>query len=151
MANPEYQALANARAMQDLQLAANAQQAGQQQLAFGQGLLSSAYSPFQTSLGLMGTVEGLGQDALTIGSNLGGRTMQGGAQAANALLQGGTNAANTMFKANSLSPFSSAMSGFARSPFGQAADQAVVDWTKGLFSQSASPYGTASDYGSYIA
>jgi len=151
MANPEYQALANARAMQDLQLAANAQQAGQQQLAFGQGLLSSAYSPFQTSLGLMGTVEGLGQDALTIGSNLGGRTMQGGAQAANALLQGGTNAANTMFKANSLSPFSSAMSGFARSPFGQAADQAVVDWTKGLFSQSASPYGTAADYGSYIA
>ena len=151
MANPEYQALANARAMQDLQLAANAQQAGQQQLAFGQGLLSSAYSPFQTSLGLMGTVEGLGQDALTMGSNLGGRSMQGGSTAANALLQGGTNAANTMFRANSLSPFASGLSGFAKSPFGQAADQALIDYGRGLFGTSASPYGTASDYGNILA
>ena len=134
MANPEQQALANARAMQDLQLAANAQQAGQQQLTFGQGLLSSAYSPFQTSLGLMGTVEGLGQDAFTMSSNLGGRSIQGGAQAGQALLQGGTNAANAMFKANSLSPLSSAMSGFAKSPYGQELDRAVINYGKGLFS-----------------
>jgi hypothetical protein len=40
-ANPEAAALANARAMQDLQLAANATQAGQQQTAFGAGLFGT--------------------------------------------------------------------------------------------------------------
>ena len=56
MSNPEFQALANARAMQDLQLAANAQQAGQQNVQFGAGLLGSesgtkAATDFLGSLG----------------------------------------------------------------------------------------------------
>lgn len=140
--NPELAAYYNALAKQNAAITAGAEQAAQQQVTYGQGLLSSAYSPFQTSLGLMGTVENLGMQPLTIGSELGGRALQGSQAAANALMTGGTNAANLMFKANSMSPFASAMSGFARSPVGQAADKAVVDWAKGLFS-SPDPYVTS--------
>lgn len=145
-ANPEFQALANARALQDLQLAANAQQAGQQNTQFGLGLLSSAYSPLTTGLGVAGNLENLGQGALTLGANLGGQALQGGATAANALFQGGTKAANTLFKANALSPTASALSGFAKSPYGQAADQAVIDWGKGIWSNWNTP---KTNYGGY--
>lgn len=131
--NPELAAYYNSLANQQRQLAAGAEQAAQQQTNYGVGLLSSAYSPFQTALGLQGTVENLGQNALTLGSELGGRALQGSQAAANALYQGGVGAANTMFKANSLSPFSAAMSGFAKSPVGTAADQAVIDYAKGLW------------------
>lgn len=151
MANPEYQALANARAMQDLQLAANAQQAGQQNTQFGLGLLSGAYAPLSSGLGVAGNIENMGQGAFTLGANLGGQSLQGAATGANALFQSGTNAANTMFKANALSPTASAMSGFGGSSIGRAADQAIVDWGKGMWSSMTSPYGTASDYGNIIA
>lgn len=55
--NPEMAAYYNALAQQDAQLAANAQQAGQQQVQFGQGLMSGA-------LGLQGAGYGLQQQAL---------------------------------------------------------------------------------------
>lgn len=143
--NPEMAAYYNSLANQQRQIAAGAEQAAQQQTNYGLGLLSSAYSPFQTALGLQGTVENLGQNALTLGSELGGRALTGSQTAAQALLSGGTNAANTMFKANSLSPFSSAMSGFAKSPVGAAADQAVIDWGKGVWGNWTAP----ANYGGY--
>jgi hypothetical protein len=70
MANPEYQALANARAMQDLQLAANATQAGQQQYQFGQGLLSSAYDPYKAGLSTASATEQLGQQPFGLSTDL---------------------------------------------------------------------------------
>jgi hypothetical protein len=70
MANPEQQALANARAMQDLQLAANATQAGQQQYQFGQNLLSSAYQPYTTGLSAAGATEQFGQQPFTLSNAL---------------------------------------------------------------------------------
>lgn len=85
MANPEYQALANARAMQDLQLAANAAQAGQQQYQFGQGLLSSSYQPYTAGLTAAGATEALGQQPLDISAQLGGRSATAGAKAADYL------------------------------------------------------------------
>lgn len=85
MANPEYQALANARAMQDLQLAANATQAGQQQYQFGQGLLSSAYQPYTAGLTAAGATEALGQQPLTLSSGLAGNTALAGSRAADYL------------------------------------------------------------------
>jgi len=138
--NPEMAAYYNALANQQRQIAAGAEQAAQQQTNYGLGLLSSAYSPFQTALGLQGTVENLGQNALTLGSELGGRSLQGSQTAARALMEGGTGAANTMFRANSLSPLSAAMSGFARSPIGAAADQAVINYGKSLFSSGTPAY-----------
>lgn len=85
MANPEYQALANARAMQDLRLAADATQAGQQQYQFGQGLLSSAYQPYTAGLSAAGATEQLGQQPFGLSSELGGRSSSAGARAADYL------------------------------------------------------------------
>jgi len=143
-ANPEQSALANARAMQDLQLAAQAQQAGQQQTAFGAGLFGQgagllgqyqqgqvgALSPFQTSLGLGGTIEQMGQSPLDIGAQLGGRTATAGAQAGQSLLQGGLAAAKTLQPANQLSPLASVLSGLSQSPLGSAADAYLMQQGK---------------------
>lgn len=85
MANPEYQALANARAMQDLQLASQATQAGQQQYTFGQGLLSSAYQPYTAGLTAAGATEALGQQPLELSASLAGRSATAGAKAADYL------------------------------------------------------------------
>ena len=90
---PELQALYNARATQEAQLAAQAQQAGQQQVAFGAGLLGTgaqtmgqyyagqqaAYAPYTTAMGQVQGLEALGQQPLTTGINLGQISSQAGA------------------------------------------------------------------------
>lgn len=116
MANPQQQALANAQALQDLQLAAQAQQAGQQQVTFGQGLLSGAYSPLQTQLGTSQLVEQLGQSPLDIGAQLGGRSATAGANVGQTLLSGGLSAARTAQAANAYSPLGSTISGLSTNP-----------------------------------
>lgn len=135
-ANPELQAYYNALAQQDLGLAAQAQQAGQQQTTFGLGLLSSAYAPFQTGLGLGSTIEQLGQTPLDIGAQLGGRTAAAGAPQAAALLKGGLGAAETLQKANQMSPFAAGLYGLGQSSLGNSIDQQLVNWGKNLFSSS---------------
>lgn len=132
-ANPEAAALANAQAMQDLQLAAQAQQAGQQQVAFGQGLLSSAYSPLQTGLGLGATIEQLGQQPLDIGSMLGGRSAQYGSNVGQSLLTGGLAAAKTLQPAMSTSPLAAGLFGLGQSSLGTAADKAFGNWVSNLW------------------
>jgi len=122
-ANPEYAALANARAMQDLQLAANAQQAGQQQTAFGAGLFGQgagllgqyqqgqvgALSPFQSSLGVQSGIEQLGQNPLTLGAGLGGQAAAYGANSGRFLYGGGMGAAGTMQEANAYNPYATGL------------------------------------------
>ena len=117
-ANPEAAALANARSMQDLQLAANAQQAGQQQTAFGAGLFNTgagllgqyqqgqvgALSPFQNTLGAQSGIEQLGQQNLTLGAGLGGQAAAYGANSGRFTYGGGMGAAQTMQNANAYSP-----------------------------------------------
>jgi hypothetical protein len=107
--NPEMQALYNARAQQEADIAAKADIYGQQRAQFGAGLFGTGanllsqvpslttqgYGPLQTQLGLAGTIEGYGQQALDIGAQLGGRSATAGQTVANALLTGGTNAART--------------------------------------------------------
>jgi hypothetical protein len=126
---PEMEAYYNAMAQQDAALAAQAQQAGQQQVAFGAGLFGQganllnqyqtgqvgALSPFQAYLAATQGIESLGQQPLQIGSELGGRAMQGGAQAGQSLLYGGTNAARTMQPANALNPFARTIGNLAES------------------------------------
>ena len=82
---PELQALYNARAAQEAQLAANAQQAGQRDVLFGAGLLGqgsqamgqyyggqqAAYAPYTAALGQAQTLETLGQQPYNMGINLG--------------------------------------------------------------------------------
>ena len=68
--NPEMEAYYNALAQQDAQLAAQAQQAGQQQVTFGTGLFGQA-----------GQLEQLAQQPLTMGQTLGTAASTAGANA----------------------------------------------------------------------
>lgn len=99
---PELAALATARRTQDLQLAAQAEQAARDRIAYGTGLFgeasrvrTSALAPFQTQFGISQELERAGQQPLDIGAQLGGRTATAGAQAGQSLLQGGLAAAQT--------------------------------------------------------
>ena len=119
-ANPEQQALANARAMQDLQLAAQAQEQGRAQTTFGTGLfgsginaITSGTSPMSTQVGLAGQLEQLGQSPLDIGAQLGGRSATAGANVGSALMQGGMGAAKTLQQANAQSPLGSFLGGLS--------------------------------------
>jgi len=129
--NPELEAYYNALAQQDAQLAAQAQAAGQQQTAFGAGLFGSgsqllgqyqqgqvgALSPFQTTLGLGGTIEQMGQQGLEIGSGLGGRSATAGANVGQALLSGGISAAKTAQAGNAYNPLANVLQGIGSNPY----------------------------------
>jgi hypothetical protein len=108
--NPELAAYYNALAQQNAQLTAGADQAAQQQQVFGAGLFgqgagllgqqsaltAGAYAPLQTQLGLAGSTEQLGQQALELGSALGGRQATAGSAAGNLLSSGIGGASRTM-------------------------------------------------------
>jgi hypothetical protein len=99
---PELQALYNARATQEAQLAAQAQQAGQQQVAFGAGLLGqgaqtmgqyysgqqAAYAPYTTAMGQVQGLEALGQQPFTLGTQLGQTASTAGARVGQLGLEG---------------------------------------------------------------
>ena len=133
--SPEMEAYYNALAQQDAALAAQAQQAGQQQVQFGAGLmgtganllgsytqgLTGAYSPFSTGVGIGSSLESLGQAPLDIGAQLGGRTAAAGANVGQSLLQGGLLGARTTQAASGVSPFGAALTRFADSPEAQQA------------------------------
>jgi hypothetical protein len=122
---PEMEAYYNALAQQDLQLAAQAQQAGQQNVAFGTGLFGTgsqllgqyqagqvgALNPFTTYLGAGQTIESLGQQPLDIGAQLGGRAATAGANVGQSLLQGGLNAARTQQGGQGFSPLAGLLQG----------------------------------------
>lgn len=94
--NPQMAAYYNALAQQDAQLAAQAQQAGQQQVTFGQGLMggalnlqgagyglqSTAINPFTTAFGGATGIENQALNALTQGSALGSSATAAAQQAA---------------------------------------------------------------------
>lgn len=110
MGQPELFALASARRAQDLQLAAQADQAAQQRISFGSGLFgtgagilgqqyalpTAALGPLQGLLGSVGSIEELGQDPFKLGLQVGGMAQEG-ANVGSRLLSGGlSNAASTL-------------------------------------------------------
>ena len=110
-ANPELQAYYNAIAQRDLELASASEQEGRNRVAYGQGLLSSAYAPISTPVGLAGTFENLGQGALDISASLGGQSAQAGGRAADLYAQGMATANQLQLARNSYSPWGTALSG----------------------------------------
>jgi hypothetical protein len=144
-ANPEMEAYYNAIAQQDAQLAANAAQEGQRQLAFGTGLfgqgaglyggyesgVTGALNPFTTALGGVSTLENLGMQPLDIGAQLGGRAATAGAQVGQTLFQGGMNAARTE-QAAAFDPWAAALSGLGSNP---AFSQGIA----GMFGRQLTP------------
>jgi hypothetical protein len=124
---PELQALYNARAMQDLQLSSQAQQAGQQNVLFGAGLLGqgsqamgnyyggqqAAYSPFTTALGQVQNLETQAQQPLAMGANLAQQASTAGYRAGSLGVQGAQAAgALSTGKAATTNPYASLFSGF---------------------------------------
>lgn len=107
-ANPAMEAFFNAQQQRNAQLASQAQQAGQQQVQFGQGLLGgalnlqrggfdvqqAALNPFTGAFGAAANVESQGLQPLSLGTQLGA-----GNTAAAQLLGQGLNTANA-FNAN---------------------------------------------------
>ena len=136
-ASPELQALYNARAQQEAQLAANAQQYGQQNVLFGAGLLGqgsqamgnyyggqqAAYAPFTTALGQVTGLESAAQQPFQMGVGLGKESSLAGARVGQLGLQGaGQSVALATGPAATNNPYATLFSGLAASPlFGQGA------------------------------
>ena len=126
---PEMEAYYNALAQQDAALAAGAQQAGQQSVLFGKGLLGAggeflgkytagqtgAYDPFKSLLASAGAVESMGAGALQTGAELGGRRTTAAG-----------NAASTLLPTSSVNPYSSLFTSLADDPQFKAAVQSFL-------------------------
>jgi hypothetical protein len=107
---PELQALYNARAQQELQLAANAQREGRENTLFGSNLYdlgtaklsnyyggqTQAYSPYTTALGQVQALEGAAQQPLMMGAQLGQQSATAGANAGRIGLTGAQIQGNLM-------------------------------------------------------
>ena len=158
---PEMEAYYNALAQQDAQLAAQAQEAGQRNVAFGAGLFGTganmlnqyqtgqvgALSPFTTYLGAGSTIESLGQQPLDIGAQLGGRAATAGGNVGQALLTGGMSAAAARQAGQGFSPLGSLLQGASRDPRLQTGFERLFGG--GQQTNYSSPAGTFA-YGSYV-
>ena len=112
LTSPELQAFANAQAQQDLQLAANAQQAGQQRTQYGASLFGTgagllgtqtsgqagAYAPLLAQLGLSGQVENMAQQPYNLGLQLGTAQQPGQTAGAQGMLSGALQGAATQYQ-----------------------------------------------------
>jgi len=138
-ANPEMQAYYNALARQDLELAAEAEQAGQQRVAFGTGLFGTganllgtqygtyaqAFQPLLSTLGAAGQVEQMGMQPYQLGLQLGQAAQPGATTAANLYTGGQIQAAQTQYGATA------------------AANAANAGFWSGLISGGAQAYGAS--------
>ena len=133
--NPELAAYYNSLAQQNSTLASQADAYGQQRTQFGAGLFGTAgsmlgqvpalttagYSPLQTQLGLVGSIEGMGQQPFDLSTALGAKQATAGANVGNALLQGGISAAKTQQAGNQYSLGGSVLQGLG-------SNQALQGW-----------------------
>jgi hypothetical protein len=158
---PELESYYNAIAQQDLKLAEQAEQAGQQRTAFGTGLFSTgnqllnqyyggqinALSPFTTYLGAGSTIEQLGQQPLDIGAQLGGRAATAGANVGQSLLYGGMNAAKIQQAGADISPLAGFLTGASKDPRLQTGFEKLFGINQPYVqNQTASNYGQTSGF-----
>jgi hypothetical protein len=128
--NPEMAAYYNSIAQSNLNLAANADQAGKSNITFGGGLLgtganlqnsyfsgqTAAYAPFATAMDTSTGLESLAQQPMTLGTQIGGRVTASAADAGKLLSGGITGAAQTMYPSNAFSASGNVLSGLSNSP-----------------------------------
>jgi hypothetical protein len=134
---PELQALFNARARQEAELAANAQLAGQAQIQYGAGLLGqgagamgqyyggqqASYAPFTTALGQVQGLEQLAQQPLQMGASLGQTASTAGTNVGKLGLTGAQLSTNLATSANATAnPYAQALmaAGNPNAMFGQS-------------------------------
>lgn len=123
--NPLAQALFNAQGRQDLELAAQADQAGMARAKFGAGLFgtggellrqvpsltTAGYGPLEAQLGLLRTTETMGQDPFKLSTSLADQYSTAGARAGSLYLQPQQAAANAYSQYQGYSPMGAALSG----------------------------------------
>jgi hypothetical protein len=85
-------------------------------------------SPFQNTLGVQSGIESLGQNALTLGSQLGGNAATAGANAGRFLYGGGVGAAETMQGANAYNPLATGLINASTNP---QLGQGLANWFGG--------------------
>ena len=147
--NPLAQALYNAQARQDLELAARADEAGMARAKFGAGLFgtggellgqvprltTAGYAPLETQLGLLGTTEKMGQQPFLLSQDLANQYAQAGARAGNLYQQNQAAAANAYGQYQGYSPLGTALSG-AGSIAGGMGGGAGSSWFSNLLGSS---------------
>jgi hypothetical protein len=140
--NPELAAFYNAKAQQERTLASQADAYGQQRTQFGLNLFgtgggllsqvpsitSQGYGPLQTQLGLVGSIEGMGQQPFDLSTALGAKQATAGANVGNALLTGGINAAKTAQQGNQYSMAGATLQGLG-------SNQALNSWFQNQINQ----------------
>ena len=123
-ANPLAQALFNAQAQQDLQIAAQADQAAMDRAKFGAGLFgtggellrqvpsltTAGYGPLEAQLGLLKTTEALGQQPFLLSQDLATKYAQAGANAGQLYLSPQQAAASAYSQYQGYSPMASTLS-----------------------------------------
>jgi hypothetical protein len=164
---PELQALYNARARQDAELAANAQLAGQRDVMFGSSLLGqgaqamgqyyggqqASYAPYTTALGQFQNLETLAQQPLTMGAALGQQAATAGANIGRLGLTGAqlsTNLATSADATRNLGAQSLIAAGNPNAMFGQAIGGLFGGGLQSAFSGTglgSSGFGTGLAYG----
>jgi hypothetical protein len=159
--NPELAAFYNSKAQQERVLASQADAYGQQRSQFGLNLFgtgggllsqvpsitSQGYGPLQTQLGLVGSIEGMGQQPFDLSTALGAKQATAGANVGKSLLEGGTNAAKTAQAGNQYSFAGATLQGLG-------SNQALNSWfqnqignnNQGLSYNPGSGYGNATGY-----
>jgi len=145
--NPAAQALFNAQARQDLELAARADQAAMDRAKFGAGLFgtggellgqvpaltTAGYRPLGAQLELLGTTEKLGQQPFLLSQDLADRYSQAGARAGQLYLQPQAAAAQAYSKYQGYSPLGTALSGAGSAFGGGGGGGAGSSWFSSLF------------------
>ena len=141
---PELQALYNARALQDLQLSSQAQQAGQANTLFGSNLYDlgtakltnyfggqqAAYAPYTTALGQVQNLETAAQQPLQMGAQLGQTAATAGANAGRMGLTGAQISSNLLTSpAVTNNPYAAFLGGLA-SPT-STLGQGLANWVTG--------------------
>jgi hypothetical protein len=145
--NPAAQALFNAQARQDLELASRADQAAMDRTRFGASLFgtggelvgqvprltTAGYAPTETQLNLLRTTESMGQDPFKLSADLANQYATSGARAGQLYLEPQAAAAAAYRQYQGYSPMGTALSGAgsAISPGGSAGS-----WFSGLFGSS---------------
>ena len=140
--NPEMQALYNAKAKQDADLAAKADLYGQQRAQFGSSLFgtgadllgrvpnltSAGYSPLNAMLGTANTIEGMGQNAFDLSTSLGAGQSTANANAARFGLTGATSAAPYQVANQSYNPLANVLQGTSGSAAMGQAGSKLGNW-----------------------
>lgn len=156
--NPEYAALYNARAQQDLDITQRAQEQGRANQQFGANLYTTgaglnqsgagmlgnmqtyqnnAYNPLRTALGLFSDVERLGMQPYEMSMNLGKSISDAGARQGEIYMGGERAAAPSQMAYSSYSPFAQTLQGAGQAMSGMGGGGSTSNWFDNLITRQS--------------